>query len=63
MSREDVFGCMHGQFKMTNDFDTPLELLPEKPKKLPHGRGCMKGKMWIADDFDAPLEDFKEYME
>ena len=63
MSREDVFGCMHGQFKMTDDFDTPLELLPGKPNKLPHGRGCMKGKMWIADDFDAPLEDFKEYME
>ena len=25
MSREDVFGCMRGQFKMSNDFNAPLE--------------------------------------
>ena len=25
MSREAVFGCMRGQFKMTDDFDAPLE--------------------------------------
>ena len=25
MSREDVFGCMRGQFKMSDDFDAPLE--------------------------------------
>ena len=25
MSRESVFGCMRGQFKMTDDFDAPLE--------------------------------------
>ena len=25
MSREDVFGCMRGQFKMTEDFNAPLE--------------------------------------
>jgi len=25
MSREEVFGCMRGQFKMTDDFDAPLE--------------------------------------
>ena len=25
MSREDVFGCMRGQFKMADDFDEPLE--------------------------------------
>ncbi|MCL2420337.1 MAG: type II toxin-antitoxin system RelB/DinJ family antitoxin [Defluviitaleaceae bacterium] len=25
MSREDVFGCMRGQFKMADDFDAPLE--------------------------------------
>ena len=25
MSRESVFGCMRGQFKMADDFDAPLE--------------------------------------
>ncbi|MCL2775643.1 MAG: type II toxin-antitoxin system RelB/DinJ family antitoxin [Oscillospiraceae bacterium] len=25
MSREEVFGCMRGQFKMTDDFDAPLD--------------------------------------
>jgi addiction module RelB/DinJ family antitoxin len=25
MSRESVFGCMRGQFKMTDDFDAPLD--------------------------------------
>ena len=25
MSREEVFGCMRGQFKMSEDFDAPLE--------------------------------------
>jgi len=25
MSREAVFGCMRGQFQMTDDFDAPLE--------------------------------------
>ena len=25
MSREDVFGCMRGQFKMSDDFNAPLE--------------------------------------
>ena len=25
MSREAVFGCMRGQFKMADDFDAPLE--------------------------------------
>ena len=25
MSREAMFGCMRGQFKMTEDFDAPLE--------------------------------------
>jgi hypothetical protein len=25
MSRKDVFGCMSGQFEMTDDFDAPLE--------------------------------------
>jgi addiction module RelB/DinJ family antitoxin len=25
MSRESVFGCMHGQFKMADDFDAPLD--------------------------------------
>jgi len=25
MSREAMFGCMRGQFKMTDDFDAPLE--------------------------------------
>ncbi|MCL1875396.1 MAG: type II toxin-antitoxin system RelB/DinJ family antitoxin [Synergistaceae bacterium] len=25
MSRESVFGCMRGQFSMTDDFDAPLE--------------------------------------
>ena len=25
MSRESVFGCMRGQFKMTDDFDEPLD--------------------------------------
>ena len=25
MSRESVFGCMRGQFRMTDDFDAPLE--------------------------------------
>jgi len=25
MTREDVFGCMRGQFSMAEDFDTPLE--------------------------------------
>ena len=25
MSREDVFGCMRGTFKMADDFDAPLE--------------------------------------
>jgi hypothetical protein len=25
MSREEVFGCMRGQFKMSDDFDEPLE--------------------------------------
>jgi hypothetical protein len=24
MSREAVFGCMRGQFRMTDDFDAPL---------------------------------------
>jgi hypothetical protein len=24
MSREDVFGCMRGQFQMTDDFNAPL---------------------------------------
>jgi len=24
ISRESVFGCMRGQFKMTDDFDAPL---------------------------------------
>ena len=62
MSREAMFGCMQGQFEMADDFDTPLELVPEKPSKLPFGFGCMKGKIWMADDFDAPLEDFEEYM-
>jgi len=56
-------GGWEGKTWMAEDFDEPLELLPEKPAKLPFGRGCMKGKMWMADDFDAPLEDFREYME
>ena len=25
MSREAMFGCMRGQFRMANDFDAPLE--------------------------------------
>ena len=25
MSREEAFGCMRGRFKMTDDFDEPLE--------------------------------------
>ena len=25
MSREAMFGCMRGQFKMSDDFDAPLE--------------------------------------
>jgi addiction module RelB/DinJ family antitoxin len=25
MSRESVFGCMRGQFKMADDFDAPLD--------------------------------------
>ena len=25
MSREEVFGCMRGQFAMADDFDAPLE--------------------------------------
>ena len=25
MAREAMFGCMRGQFKMTEDFDAPLE--------------------------------------
>jgi len=25
MSRESVFGCMRGQFKIADDFDAPLE--------------------------------------
>ena len=25
LSRESVFGCMRGQFKMADDFDAPLE--------------------------------------
>jgi hypothetical protein len=25
MSRESVFGCMRSQFKMTDDFDAPLD--------------------------------------
>ena len=25
LSREDVFGCMRGQFKMTDDFNDPLD--------------------------------------
>jgi addiction module RelB/DinJ family antitoxin len=25
MSRESVFGCMRGQFKMTDDFNAPLD--------------------------------------
>jgi DNA-damage-inducible protein J len=25
MSREDMFGCMRGQFRMADDFDAPLE--------------------------------------
>ena len=25
MSREEVFGCMRGQFEMADDFDAPLE--------------------------------------
>ena len=25
MSRKDVFGCMRSQFKMSDDFDAPLE--------------------------------------
>ena len=25
MSRESVFGCMRGQFRMTDDFNAPLE--------------------------------------
>ena len=25
MSREEIFGCMRGQFKMSDDFDDPLE--------------------------------------
>jgi len=25
MSREEVFGCMRGQFEMSDDFDAPLE--------------------------------------
>jgi len=25
MSRESMFGCMRGQFKMADDFDAPLE--------------------------------------
>jgi len=25
MSREAVFGCMHGQFNMTEDFNAPLD--------------------------------------
>ena len=25
MSRKSVFGCMRGQFKMTDDFDAPLD--------------------------------------
>jgi DNA-damage-inducible protein J len=25
MSREEVFGCMRGQFTMSDDFDAPLE--------------------------------------
>ncbi|MCL2081604.1 MAG: type II toxin-antitoxin system RelB/DinJ family antitoxin [Oscillospiraceae bacterium] len=29
MPREDVFGCMRGQFMMTEDFNAPLEELRE----------------------------------
>ena len=25
MSREEVFGCMRGQYDMSDDFDAPLE--------------------------------------
>jgi len=25
MTREEMFGCMRGQFKMADDFDAPLE--------------------------------------
>ena len=25
LSRQDVFGCMRGQFRMAKDFDAPLE--------------------------------------
>ena len=32
MSRESVFGCMRGQFKMTDDFDAPLEDFKEYMK-------------------------------
>ena len=70
-TREEVFGCMRGQFKMAEDFDAPLEDFKEymepaakKPKKSRAEMfGCMGGDFDLPEDFDAPLEDFREYME
>jgi len=76
MTREEVFGCMRGQFEITDDFDAPLEdfkeymephdstlPLEKKAVRPPMQYGCLAGQIWMAEDFDAPLDDFKEYME
>ena len=72
MSREEMFGCMRGEFEMADDFDAPLEDFREY-MEAPSGNipkmsreemfDCARGQFNIPDDFDAPLEDFKEYME
>ena len=76
LSRDEAFGCMRGQYKMSDDFDAPLDDFKEymtsalaklndpSQKKMPLKDvfGCMRGQFEMSDDFDAPLEDFKEYM-
>jgi addiction module RelB/DinJ family antitoxin len=63
MSREEMFGCMRGQFKMADDFDAPMELQEDTgPSKKTPKLGGWEGRGWIADDFNAPMEEFKEYM-
>jgi hypothetical protein len=52
------FGSEKEMYKMSDDFDKPLELLEER-KIFGRLKGFVK---YISDDFDEPLEDFKEYM-
>ena len=57
------FGGWEGKIWMSDDFNEPLELVPERRKRTRAEMfGCMRGQISVPDDFDEPLADFEEYM-